>query len=297
MNTYNIKNKTDLYKFIMTMWTLTQHVVVLSAMSFAAACGGATAGQDGQHAEGTLSNESDGTHAASAHGGAPHWGYKGEIGPDHWGTLSPEYSLCGQGAAQSPVDVVTADTLVDEGHPNLIMQCHSDVPLNIVNNGHSIQVNSESECTLGIGEETYTLLQLHFHTPSENTVDGTLAAGEMHLVHKSGDTLAVVGVLFNVGDANPTFQTILDNADTSPGEARQITDVAIDINTLLPSERAFYFFNGSLTTPPCTEGVLWYLMQTPITVSQSQIDRFKSIIGANNRPTQPLNGRIVKRNP
>jgi carbonic anhydrase len=163
-----------------------------------------------------------------------------------------------------------------------------------INNGHTIQINLPGGDTLTIGSDTYALAQYHFHNPSEHTVSGRHSPMEMHLVHKSAaGALAVVGVLIDEGAHNSAFDPIWANLPNAKGIETHYPSTTVDVDALLPVIRTTYRYDGSLTTPPCSEGVKWILMTTPIHLSKAQITAFTQLIPDNNRPTQPLNGRRV----
>lgn len=227
-------------------------------------------------------------HAAAGH--AAHWSYAGDTGPTHWGSLAPEYALCAKGTQQSPIDIKQT-TSVDL--PNLALH-YSATPVEIVNNGHTVQVNYAPGSWMEVDGTRYDLLQFHFHSPSEHTIAGKHAAAEMHLVHKSKDgTLAVVGVLLEEGAANSSFDPVWNNLPSKPGAAQRF-EATVDVTSLLPTDQRTYRYPGSLTTPPGTEGVHWYLMQEPVRLSKGQIAAFTRVYRGNNRPTQALNGRTVQ---
>lgn len=264
---------------------------------FILGCGGAAGNQvESSAAEFPDNIASSSPHnGASVHGQSPHWGYSGDVGPENWGNIMPDYATCKNGKSQSPVNIVEEAVSLDSALDDLQIQFAS-TPLALLNNGHTLQVNVKSEGQLTAGGAVYKLKQFHFHAPSENTVNGKPFAGEMHLVHQAGDTLAVLSVVFDIGDANVALQTVLDNAAQEAGPEQVIKGLSIDPNALLPDSTDYWFWEGSLTTPPCTEGVKWYLFKQPITASQAQIDAFTSIIGPNARPTLDLNGREIKSN-
>jgi len=167
----------------------------------------------------------------------------------------------------------------------------------MVNNGHTVQINYDAGSTLTVSGHTFNLVQFHFHTPSENAVDGQLFPMEAHLVHADKDgNLAVVGVLFEEGTSNPLLDKLWPSMPTKAGEDVNNSDMTFSVEEMLPTDRSYYHFNGSLTTPPCTEGVSWYVLKTPATVSRAQFTMFNTVIGAdNNRPLQPRNARPVLR--
>jgi carbonic anhydrase len=222
--------------------------------------------------------------------GQPHWSYEGATGPAHWASLSPEFTLCSTGQQQSPVDIAQP---AGADLPNLEFH-YAPTKVDIVNNGHTIQVNYAAGSWMQVNGTRYDLLQFHFHAPSEHTVAGRHAAAEMHLVHKSAaGALAVVGVLLEEGETNSRFDPVWSHLPAKAGPAQQF-DVQIDADDLLPQDQRTYRYLGSLTTPPGTEGVSWFLMQEPVRLSKAQIAAFTHIYSRNNRPTQPLHGRIVQ---
>ncbi len=227
-----------------------------------------------------------------ASGSGAHWGYKGQEGPSNWGNLSHNYALCGNGQEQSPINVANT-----EGRALNNIQFHYNAtPVNIVNNGHTIQVNYAPGSYITIGSRKFNLLQFHFHSPSENTVKGRAFPMEMHLVHKADDgQLAVVAVLFTLGSANPFIQSVWNNMPARANTSNK-TNATVNASNLLPTDQGYFHFTGSLTTPPCSEGVVWNLLQSPLEISQAQVSKFFSVIGENARPVQPLNDRTVYSN-
>lgn len=222
-----------------------------------------------------------------------HWGYEGEHGPEHWAAVDPAFSACASGRAQSPVDIVTSAT-VSEELPELVC-AYGTAPLAIVNNGHAIQVDVPPGDILMQGPNEYALKQFHFHGPSEHTVDGAHAPMEMHLVHADANgRLAVVGVLIREGAQNAALAPAWSHLPASAGQEVEPAGVQIDVAALLPETLGYWHYDGSLTTPPCTEGVRWFVLREPITLSRAQIDAFRAIVHPNNRPVEPLDGRIVK---
>jgi carbonic anhydrase len=236
---------------------------------------------------------------AAAHE-APHWNY-GEQGPAAWGTLSPEFVACAEGKSQSPIDL----TAVAEGpapemkfsfQPAALKIVHHAHKADVVNTGHSIQVNTSGNDTLSVGGQTFTLLQYHFHSPSEHTVDGKHFPMEMHLVHKSADgKLAVVGALIEEGSHNAAFDPVWANLPKEKGVEAHLENVMVNVDDLLPKDLSAYSYDGSLTTPPCSEGVTWFVLTTPVRLSAEQIAAFRAVVHDNNRPVQPLNARTVVR--
>lgn len=228
-----------------------------------------------------------------------HWGYGEENGPDKWASLDQAYSECEQGHSQSPIDIklpVTGSNhewKIEYGTTFLNISHNQHVD-DIIDNGHTIQVDCAAGSKLTINNKIYELKQFHFHTPSENTVDGKHHPMEMHMVHKSEDnSLAVYAVFFNTGKHNDNFNPIVSNLPNKPGEKISMDGVVLDISKLLPKDTKSYHFMGSLTTPPCTENVNWVVAVQPVELSADQINEFSKRLGKNNRPTQPLNDRVI----
>ncbi len=219
-----------------------------------------------------------------------HWSYSGDTGPSAWGSMKEEFHACKEGKKQSPIDITSAKAT----KLNDIEFHYQSFPLNVVNNGHAIQSNSAKKSYIVAGGKKFTLLQFHFHNPSENTVDGKHADAEMHLVHKADDgQLAVVAVLFNKGEGQKALGQVFHNAPSEAGETHNVEGVSVDPAALLPADHTYYRFSGSLTTPPCSEGVLWMVMKETKTISEKSLQKFQHIISGNNRPVQPLNGRVI----
>lgn len=220
--------------------------------------------------------------------GPIHWGYEGAEGPEFWGELSPDFALCSTGQEQTPIDVpATAPA-----NPADITFNYQPTALTIFNNGHTVQVNYDEGSSIDVGGKTYNLKQFHFHTPSEHTLNGQPADLEMHLVHQSADNqLAVVGVMLKQGAENPAYAPVFNNLPAQESEPSAVSGVTLNAADLLPAERTYYRYNGSLTTPPCSEGVQWLLMNTPVEVAPAQASAFQAIFAHNARPVQPLNGR------
>jgi carbonic anhydrase len=224
---------------------------------------------------------------------APHWSYQGAGGPTHWGALEPEFGQCGMGHAQSPIDI-RHDMAQKADLPD-IRFAYKPAPLKLIDNGHTIQVNYPPGSFIDVGGHRYELVQFHFHKPSEESIDGKRHAMVAHLVHKDAEgRLAVVAVLLNAGDINPMVATLWNNLPPRKEAEAEPNGVEIDASDLLPSDRTYYTFAGSLTTPPCSEGVTWFVLRTPSTLSDGEITRFGQMYPMNARPLQPLNGRSVR---
>jgi carbonic anhydrase len=216
-----------------------------------------------------------------------HWTYEGEEGPEHWGELSPDYAACVEGLAQSPVDI-PASAPVNAAD---ITFNYQPTALNILNNGHTIQVNYDAGSSIEMGGKTYNLRQFHFHALSEHTMSGQHSDLEMHLVHQSDDgSYAVVGVMMQRGADNSALAPVWNNLPTEESTAT-VEGVTVNAADLLPAERSYYHYDGSFTTPPCTEGVNWLVLSTPIDMSDAQAAAFEQIYNNNYRPVQPLNAR------
>ena len=224
--------------------------------------------------------------------GSP-WSYKGETGPEHWGLLSEDYVLCCKGTKQSPIDInnILVSDIDDLGFNYLPSN------INILNNGHTVQINYDSGSSITIGNKEYQLLQFHFHTPSEHTIAGKLADAEVHFVHAhktdAGQTeLVVIGVMVYEGEENSAFKDIIANLPKQAGGKFSI-EASVNADNLMHSNRQAYCYEGSLTTPPCTEGVNWNIMVESISMSRKQLDALNIVLHNNNRPLQALNGRKI----
>lgn len=229
---------------------------------------------------------------AAVAAGPSHWGYTGEVGPAHWGELAAEYQACQLGTHQSPIDLNGA---IAAALPPIRLD-YQETPLRIINNGHTIQVNYEPGSTLTIGDQTFELLQFHFHHPSEHLVQGKAADMELHLVHRNASgALAVVGVLLMAGAENPVLKSIFAAMPDRPGPEQLRSQITLNVQDLLPADLGSYRYFGSLTTPPCSEGVSWIVLQQPVTLSSSQIRQFARRFPGNARPINALNQRFLLR--
>lgn len=221
-----------------------------------------------------------------------HWSYSGGTGPAHWASLEPDYAACGKGKAQSPIDIETAHVRQQDLAP--LVFDYKPAALHIINNGHTIQVNVPSGSTLMVGGDRYGLVQFHFHHPSEEQIDGKRSEMVVHLVHRDEQGhLAVVAVLFQSGGPNATLSTLWHNLPATEGQESAPAEVTIDAAELLPAVRDYFTFPGSLTTPPCSEGVRWFVLKAPMTLSADELATFAKIYPANARSIQPLNRRAV----
>lgn len=222
------------------------------------------------------------------------WGYTGENGPAQWGEISKEYATCQTGIRQSPIDIQTATTS-KLGLPALNMQ-YVDGPTRFWSIDHTLRaiMSSYSANVLEVDEKIYYLKQLDFHAPAEHTLNGKTYPLELQLVHKNhhGD-IAIVAVMFDVGEPNQAIQNLWESFPAMKDSSMPLFS-PVDINQLLPDNKAYWLYSGSLTTPPCTEGVSWVVLKKPVALSAEQLDKFRYIVGpANNRPTQPLNQRKI----
>lgn len=223
---------------------------------------------------------------------APHWDYTGHAGAGHWGELDDAFATCKLGQAQSPIDIRTRGAV--HGELPAIGFGYAAGSAEVVNNGHTVQVNLPEGGTVKLAGGEYKLLQFHFHTPSEERVDGRAFPLVAHLVHKSEvGELAVVGVLFKLGKANAALQKVFDAMPREAG-AKAALAGGFDAAALLPRHQGYWAFEGSLTTPPCSEGVKWQVLRQPVELSRAQLAAFRKLYPMNARPVQPLNGRVVR---
>ncbi|NOH66604.1 carbonic anhydrase [Vibrio rotiferianus] len=219
---------------------------------------------------------------------AANWGYEGEHGPAHWGEFASE---CAKGQNQSPINI---DSTIEAKLAKLQFNYDGKV-ISLLNNGHTLQTSLEGNNTLKVDGKDFALKQFHFHTPSENHVDGKEYPLEAHFVHSDEEgNLAVVAVFFKVGEANPTLAKLLQNI---PDKEQNVAIKApFDADILIPTDKEYYRFNGSLTTPPCSEGVRWLVLKDVQSISPEQVEEFAKVMGTNNRPIQALNARMVLEN-
>jgi carbonic anhydrase len=221
-----------------------------------------------------------------------HWSYTGaKDGAGQWHKLSPEFKQCASGQRQSPIDIRGGVKLTLEN----VKFDYKSSPLRIIDNGHTVQVNYASGSSITVGGKTFELKQFHFHKPAEERINGRSYEMVAHLVHKDkDDRLAVVAVLFIAGADNPFIQTLWNNLPIEQLREDELPAVKIDAAQLLPKVRGYYTYTGSLTTPPCTEGVQWIVLKTPVQVSREQIGVFGKLHDKSARPTQAANGRLIK---
>ncbi|GGF27470.1 carbonic anhydrase [Halobacillus andaensis] len=228
---------------------------------------------------------------------AVEWSYEGGTGPDHWGELDDAYAACANGKEQSPVNIDSAQVEEDEEKYDVEVNYQSS-SFSLANNGHSIQANSAaSENHLVINDEEYELAQFHFHQPSEHLVNEQRYEMELHLVHETenGDA-AVLGVMIEEGEENNTLSDLWDQLPSEETEEDVNIEEPVDLQALLPEDQTTFQYEGSLTTPPCTEEVKWMLFEEPIEMSEDQIQDFKKIYHENHRPEQSLEDREIIKN-
>ncbi|MCX7898100.1 MAG: carbonic anhydrase family protein [Rhodocyclaceae bacterium] len=219
------------------------------------------------------------------------WGYAGAGAPENWSKLKPEYALCGSGKRQSPIDIRGAIRVDLEP----IKFDYKPTQFRITDTGHTIEVEVASGNTLTLTGKTYELQRIHFHRPSEERIQGKAFEMSAHFVHQSyeGD-FAIVAVLMEKGSEHPQVQTLWNYMPLEVGMGVEPPGVVIDLAKLLPERREYYTYMGSLTTPPCSEGVLWLVLKQPIAVSPEQIAIFARLYPMNARPVQPTHGRLIK---
>lgn len=228
-----------------------------------------------------------------AHGGEVHWDYEGDNGPQVWGKLKPEFNLCAVGKRQSPIHIEEGSTLVGPAEP--INFAYTPSNATVVNNGHTIQVDVVGENSITVRGSNYRLVQFHFHSPSEEQVNNKRSAMVAHLVHKNDEgQLAVVAVLLEQGTANPLIDKVWTYMPLDANDRVRMPREILNMNELLPGDQRYYQFIGSLTTPPCTEGVLWMVLKQPVQMSRNQFRLFTQLYPNNARPVQALNGRPVR---
>ncbi|MHA6204694.1 carbonic anhydrase [Dyella soli] len=233
--------------------------------------------------------------SAADHAAAPHWSYSGDTGPTHWSTMDPAFSACATGATQSPIDLVSSTAKAGKAG-----EFHIDYEkgtVSVVNNGHTEQANvSDPKDTVAFDGDTYRLAQFHFHTPSEHTTDGKRFPLEIHFVNQNDrKKIVVVGVLVELGKKNDSLAALFSHLPASGEKAATESkpSVSVDLASVLPRNHEAYVYSGSLTTPPCSEGVRWIVLSHPIQMSQDQIHSFSKIFPDNHRPLQKANGREV----
>lgn len=222
-----------------------------------------------------------------------HWSYSGHGGPDKWGELQDDFKLCSTGKNQSPIDIQPLMAR-PTGASDIMIQ-YQPTAMKTLNNGHTVQLNNSAPSVAVIAGQKYELLQLHFHAPSEHKINGRSYPLEVHLVHRNaGGGLAVIGVLFEEGTASAALESLLQSFPDAAGQEKDLA-ATFQPATLLPAQTGYYRYSGSLTTPPCSEGVLWSVARRTVTASPEQLSRFrKQFYNGNARPVQPMQGRILE---
>jgi len=220
-----------------------------------------------------------------------HWSHhKVDDGPTNWKNLCDDFADCGANA-QSPINIVTAN-ISKEKNLQTPKFDYEKSNIDIINSGHTVQFNVTGDNKVNLNGKDYKLLQFHYHAKSEHTIDGKYYPIEVHFVHQhSSSDFAVLGMMFEEGKENKLFSKYLDKFPTSKGAFK--SEDMMDVLSLLPSNKSYYNYKGSLTTPPCSEVVNWYVLKTPLTASKAQIEQFSKILQNNYRPIMPLNSRVV----
>jgi carbonic anhydrase len=217
------------------------------------------------------------------------WSYEGPTGPEHWASLSPAFAPCGEGSRQSPINLREP---VLRPAPRIVTD-YVRSPVAELNNGETIEVRSDGAQTLRIGGKAFGLVQFHFHAPAEHLVAGDRSPLEIHFVHQAADgERAVLGALVETGRRNRAFGALRRSFPEQAGEETRV-ERPIALTRLLPASRRAYRYPGSLTTPPCTEGIRWIVLARPVTVSARQLQALEEIVEGNSRPIQPRNGRSL----
>lgn len=232
------------------------------------------------------------SHDGTSHGDA-HWSYSGATGPQAWAQLNPEFAACANGKRQSPINIEASYTLQGPAEP--LQFNYSPSNGTVINNGHTIQVDVQGSNILSVRGSAYALQQIHFHSPSEEQVNYRNYAMVAHLVHKNAEgQLAVVAVLLDAGEANAVVDKIWTYMPLDVNDQVRMPPGLLNLKELLPQDQRYYQFLGSLTTPPCTEGVLWMVLKQPTQISAAQLRLFQQLYPNNARPVQPVNNRPVR---
>jgi len=261
-------------------------VVTTSASTAAVAAGGHAGAASVARKPGSAQGAQS---ARSASGGHAQWSYNGPAGPQTWGGLKPEFSLCGNGQRQSPIDI-RGGLQVDLEPVRFAYQATGFA---VIDNGHTVQANLAPGNSIEVGDKRFELLQFHFHRPSEERIDGRQFEMSLHLLHKDEQgRLAVVALLLDKGQPQPAVQKVWNNLPLEKLEEVPAR-IPLDLNELLPADRRYFTYMGSLTTPPCSEGVQWIVMRQPVTVSAEQIELFARMYPMNSRPVQQAGGRRI----
>ena len=225
--------------------------------------------------------------------GGDHWTYAGPTGPAKWGSLAKDFATCKLGQTQSPIDILDADARKGDMPPLLFN--YKSSPLRIVDTGHTIQINYAPDSWITVAGRRYELIEIHFHRPSEEKINGKGYDMDAQFVHRDKDgKLAIVAVLLEQGKESPLIKTLWSNLPPAREKEHVVDAVQINAVGLLPQNKNYYTFVGSLTTPPCSENVSWFVLMTPTQVSADEIARFARAYPMNARPVQPVNGRDIQ---
>lgn len=221
----------------------------------------------------------------------PHWGYAGEVGPEHWAEFESDFGACSSGKSQSPIDLAN---FIKAELPPIRFDYKPGGGYEVVNNGHAVQVNHRAGSSITVDGAVFELKQFHFHSPSENTIRGRSFPIEAHFVHADDNgNLAVLALMFEEGDDNAVLDMVWPQVPLVANTAVTLAS-AISATSLLRDERDYYRYDGSLTTPPCSEGVRWFVLKRPAKASAAQLRKVGEAIGQpNNRPVQALGARVV----
>lgn len=228
--------------------------------------------------------------AAEETGHPAHWGYAGEVGPDHWAQFESDFGTCSSGRNQSPIDLAG---FINADLPGIGFN-YKPGGNQVVNNGHAIQINYSPGSSITVDSTAFELKQVHFHSPSENTINGRSFPMEAHFVHADAKgNLAVVALMFEEGGSNRVLEKVWPKVPLAENGQETLSPV-VDASELLHANRDYYRYNGSLTTPPCSEGVRWFVLKQPAQASSEQLGKVGQVIGhPNNRPVQPIGARPV----
>lgn len=228
--------------------------------------------------------------SAQEAGHSPHWGYEGEVGPDHWAQFESDFGACSSGRNQSPIDL---DRFIEAELPPIRFD-YKPGGHQVINNGHSVQVNYADGSSITVDDTVFALKQFHFHSPSENTIRGRSFPLEAHLVHVDGKgNLAVVALMFEEGESNAVLATIWPKVPKVEN-GKEALRPQVSAADLLGRDRDYYRYAGSLTTPPCSEGVRWFVLKQPAKANEEQLGLIGRTLGhPNNRPLQPVGARAV----
>jgi carbonic anhydrase len=239
----------------------------------------------------TLTNCAERKNDMSSEKQETHWSYEGKTGPDNWSDLNDEYYACAEGKNQSPINIDT-DNVIKVDLPDIEFH-YQPSTIRLINNGHTIQANIKTENYIEVKGAKYDLVQFHFHSLSEHTINCEHFPIEAHFVHKSvTGELAVIGVFIEDGSENNIYKMIWNNLPKNKDDEIDLSGT-INIADMFPAKKETYRYSGSLTTPPCSEGVSWFVMKEPVQMSTAQIDAFKEIYNNNYRPILPANAREV----